>query len=85
MIAPTRDDLHHFIDQLSDEDLRLAAGVLLTLLAERDPLLAALLVAPEDDEPLTPDELAAIERSRAELDRGASVPWEQVRRELLEE
>ena len=48
-----------------------------------DPMLQALYSAPLDDEPLTDEERAAIEEARADLARGETEPWEQVRADLL--
>jgi len=48
--------------------------------AERDPVLHALLNAPEDDEDLTPEQEQRIAAGRAEAARGDVVPWSEVRR-----
>jgi hypothetical protein len=50
---------------------------------EDDPLLRAFLDAPEDDEPLTPDDVAAIEAGKADIARGEVVPWEEAKARLL--
>jgi predicted transcriptional regulator len=42
------------------------------------PLDRKLALAPIDDEPLTPDEVAAIEAGRASLAEGRGVPMEDV-------
>ena len=41
-----------------------------------DPLLDVLMNAPEDDEPLTAEDLAAIAEGKAAADRGDVVAWE---------
>jgi hypothetical protein len=47
-----------------------------------DPVVAAFRDAPQDDEPLTPEEEDVIEQSRAEYRRGEGVPLSQLRHEL---
>ncbi len=44
-----------------------------------DPLMAALEAAPEDDEPLDEEDLAAIAAAEAELARGEALSWVEVR------
>jgi len=46
--------------------------------ATRDPLDELLANAPEDDEPLTEEDLAAIERTRTAIARGELIPHEEV-------
>jgi len=41
-----------------------------------DPVLRAFMDAPEDDEPLTDEDLAAIAEGKADIDRGDVVRWE---------
>ena len=40
-----------------------------------DPVLQAFMEAPEDDEPLTPEDIEAIEEGHADVARGDVVPW----------
>lgn len=49
---------------------------------ERDPVLQALLTAPIDDEPLTPEDEDALAEAYDELRRGEGVPEAEVRRRL---
>jgi hypothetical protein len=46
-------------------------------------VLHAFLTAPEDDEPLTPEDEVAIEEAHKAVARGEVEPWESVRAELL--
>jgi hypothetical protein len=50
------------------------------LAVERDPVLHAFLTAPLDDEPTTPEDLAAIAEAETEMARGEVVPWAEVKR-----
>jgi len=47
-----------------------------------DPVLRAFLSAPEDDEPLTAEEEAAIREAEEEIARGEGRPWEEVQARL---
>jgi hypothetical protein len=79
----TRDALHQLLDALPDEFLPIAEQRLAAL--RDDPLLRTLMAAPEDDEPLTDEDLAALAEARAELARGETIPWEVLRAELHRE
>ena len=71
MIA--RDELRALVDAIPDDRLLAAREALERL---TDPVLLAFLNAPEDDEPLTDEDLAAIAEGRADIDAGRTVPWE---------
>ncbi|MBI2893548.1 MAG: hypothetical protein HYY06_08340 [Deltaproteobacteria bacterium] len=47
-----------------------------------DPVAKALAEAPEDDEPVTPEERAALEESRSGRQRAKALTTEQLRRKL---
>ncbi len=75
----TKAELHHMIDELPDNATDEAARLLRTL---HDPLMQALLAAPDDDEPTTPEEDAGAAEAREQYRRGEGRPWQDVRREL---
>jgi len=82
----TKADLHALVDALPESEHQ-AAGHFLEYLRDRaipddDPVLRAFEDAPEDDEPLTPEDEAAIEEGRAEFAAGLGIPLEEVRREF---
>jgi len=80
----TKQDLHQIVDELPDWLLPEAARALQPLrAAQDDPVLRALMEAPEDDEPLTEEDIAAIEEGRAEMARGEWIPWEEVKARLF--
>jgi hypothetical protein len=57
----TREALHRLVDELPDTVLPEAARVLGALRAPaNDPFLQFILSVPEDDEPLTAEDIAAI-------------------------
>ena len=73
----TREALHEVIDALPDEALPAVESSLKRL--RDDPWLNAILLAPEDDEPLSAEDAALLDAAR----RGPVVPHEAVRK-LLE-
>jgi hypothetical protein len=79
-----REKLHAFVEQLPENQLIGAPRLLESMQAkvDEDPILAILLNAPEDDEPLTEEEQRSLEVSLAAADRGETIPWEKVRKEL---
>jgi len=68
MIA--REDLHTMLDAIPEDRL---PHVRETLAQLTDPVMLALLTAPEDDEPVTPEDLVALAEARAEHERGELV------------
>ena len=78
-IVTAKQKLREAIEQLSEEEARDA----LRYLAERsDPLMELLDDAPEDEEPLTPEEEEGLREARAQAERGETVPLDELRREL---
>ncbi|MBI2942265.1 MAG: hypothetical protein HYY04_17690 [Chloroflexi bacterium] len=86
MVARRREDLHELIDALPESAVPTARGFLRYLgEIESDPVLRAFMEAPEDDESVTPEEAARLDQARAELERGETIPWEIVKKELLDD
>jgi hypothetical protein len=78
-----KENVHRLIDELSDSTLVEAERYLEALRrAELEPLWQAFMAAPEDDEPLTAEDIAAIEEGKAEIARGEGIPWEIAREQL---
>lgn len=78
-----KDELHRLVDELPVGEVQ-AARRFLEYLRDRggDPLLRALENAPEDDEPETPEEEAAVKHARESVKRGEVVSDEELRRRL---
>jgi hypothetical protein len=70
-----RQHAHAFLDRLPDDQLSAICGLLETMLS---PLDRKLALAPIDDEPVTPDEAAAIQVGIASLEQIGGVPLEEV-------
>lgn len=77
-----RDDLHQLIEELPEAEIARASRVLRALLgsAEDEGRLYTLDTAPEDDEPETPDERAAVAEALRDVEEGRTVPHEEVKR-----
>jgi hypothetical protein len=78
----TKDDLHRLIDQLPDNELLPAMRYLEYLRNMGDPVLKALIDAPEDDEPETDEERIAVTEAYDDLAEGKVVTLDDVRRGL---
>lgn len=74
-ITEQRQHVHAYIDRLPGDQLTAVRGLLETMLS---PLDRKLALAPIDDEPVTPEDLAAIQASVASLERGGGLPMEEV-------
>lgn len=75
-----KEHLHRLVDELPEHQTPAAERLLEALKAGTvDPVGLALLFAPEDDEPVTPEEEAAAQGAREALDRGDLVSDEELR------
>ena len=71
------------IDELPDPDLSRVQLYLDYLQSGNDAFLRALLLAPDDDEPLTPEEEVGANEAWEEYQRGQSISAEEAKRRLL--
>lgn len=78
----TRDRLHALIDDLAEGELPAVERFLTERGASDDPFLRARATAPEDDEPVTPEEEAAIQEGLDAIARGDVMTQTDVRRSL---
>jgi len=78
-LAQQRQEAHLLIDVLPQEKLSAVHGLLGVLV---EPLSRSLATAPVEDEELTPEAMAALNRASASLDRGEGVSHEAILREL---
>lgn len=75
-----RQALHTLRDELPEPELPAAKRFLEYLRQAGDPLRLALDSAPVDDEPLTEEDLEAIQEGFADRDGGETVSREEVKR-----
>lgn len=79
-----KEDVHRIIDDLPESDLeKLLHHLEMVQAAKRDPFIQALMDAPIDDEPTTPEEDAGAAEAREELRRGEGRPLNEMRAEFL--
>jgi hypothetical protein len=74
-----RQQAHALIDVLPEEKLSVVRDLLEVLV---EPLSRSLAVAPVEEEELTPETVAALNRASASLDRGEGVSHEEILREF---
>jgi len=77
----SREELKSLIDDLSDYELDAVRHYIQSLHPSDDPVAAALAEVPVDDEPVTDDDLSAIEESDEDIAAGRVVSIEQLRQE----
>jgi hypothetical protein len=78
-VTQERRQAHALLDLLPEEKLT-AVRSLLEVMVE--PLSRSLASAPLEEEEVTPETAAALDRSRASLARGEGVPHEDILREF---
>jgi hypothetical protein len=77
-----KEKLHKRVDGLSEEQANVADLLLVDENLD-DPMLQALANAPEDDEPWTEEDEAAVQEARDELARGEpTISHEEIKREF---
>lgn len=78
-ITQQRQQAHLLLDVLPDEKIAAVRNLLEVMV---EPLSRSLATAPLEDEELTPDTAAALDRARASLARGEGISHEEVLREF---
>ena len=78
-MATTRERLREMLEAVPDDRIPDALAALQPLV---DPVLLALLNAPEDDEESTAEDIADLEATRAAYRRGETISHEAIRREF---
>ncbi len=73
-----REKLHRLVDELSEAEV--APTLRVVEIQRHDPLLQALANAPEDDEPWTDEDEAAVAVSRADVAAGRTLSHEEMLR-----
>lgn len=79
-----RERLHDLVEDLPESEVHAALRFVEYLRhSEDDPVLAALRDAPPDDEPLTEEDVAALEEAWEDVRQGRLVSHEEIRRQVL--
>jgi hypothetical protein len=71
---------HELIDQLDPAQVSAVVPLLQFMLL--DPVSRSLAAAPVEQEPVSPEEAAALDEARAALDRGERISHEDILREF---
>ena len=71
-------DLHRLVDQVPRHSLHLIARLVEAVLSEEDPVARALDNAPEDDEPITDEDLRDLEMAMGAAREGDLVSDEDL-------
>lgn len=74
-----RQQAHFLLDALPDEKVSAVRGLLEVMV---EPLSRSLAKTPVEEEELTPETAAALDRARASLARGEGIPHEEILREF---
>ena len=74
-----RRQAHALLDMLPAEKLNAVRSLLEVMVV---PLARSLALAPVEEEKITPETAAALDRSRASLARGEGIPHEEILREF---
>lgn len=72
--------LHRLIDELPEKEIQAAERYLRSLCGQEHPIARAMRAAPIDDEPLTDEDLQAIEEGDREIAAGRGIPHDRIRR-----
>jgi hypothetical protein len=75
---------HALLDMLPDGKINAVRSLLEVMVepASREPLSRSLALAPFEDEEITPETAAALDRARASLHRGEGIPHDEILREF---
>jgi len=82
MEAKAKERLYRLIDRVPEGEIHTAERFLEYLASSDDPLLRALINAPEDDEPLSDADREALEEGRRALEAGDIVSHEELRKAI---
>jgi hypothetical protein len=77
-----REHAHELLDRLGPVQFTAVAQLLEVLTTAADPLLQSLSQVPVEDDEITADTAAALDRARASLARGEGIPHEEILREF---
>lgn len=77
-----RQQAHQLLDQLAPAQFTAIAQLLEVLATGPEPLLQSLSRVPVEEEEITPETAAALDRSRASLARGEGISHKEVPREF---
>ncbi len=74
-----RQQAHALLDLLSAKKLNVVRSLLEVMV---EPLARSLVLAPTEEDEITPETAASLDRARASLARGEGIPHEEILREF---
>jgi hypothetical protein len=78
-LTQDRQQAHALLDMLPAEKLNVVLNLLEVMV---EPLSRSLALAPVEEEEITPETAAALDRARASLARGEGISHDEIRREF---
>ena len=78
-LSQEKQQVHEMVERLAPSQLTAVRGLLEALL---DPVARSLANAPVEEEEITPEMAAALDRARASIERGEGIPHEDILREF---
>jgi hypothetical protein len=82
MEAKAKERLHQLVDRVPDGEVHTAERFLEYLASSDDPVMRALMNAPEMDEPLSDADREALEEGRRALEAGDVVSHQELRKAI---
>jgi hypothetical protein len=82
MEAEAKERLYQLVDQIPEGELHTAERFLEYLSVSHDPVLRSLMNAPEEDEPITPEEEEAVREALDDAAAGRTHSLDEVKKEL---
>lgn len=81
-VAEQRMQAHELLDILPAEKINAVLSLLEVMMPDSEPLSASLARAEVEDEEITPEMAARLDRARASAERGETIPHEDILREF---
>ena len=78
-ILQEKQQVHKLVDCLAPRQVTAVRGLLEAML---DPVSLSIAAAPIEDEQITAETAAALDKARASMDRGEGIPHEDILREF---
>jgi hypothetical protein len=82
MEAKAKERLYRLIERIPEDEVHTAERFLEYLASSDDPVMRALMNAPEDDEAVTPEEEEAVREALEDVAAGRMHSLEEVKREF---
>jgi hypothetical protein len=78
-VIQDKQQVHELLERLAPSQLHAVRGLLEAML---DPVARSIAHAPLEDEEITPEMAAELDRARASIERGEGIPHDEILREF---